>query len=125
MDIAFYIKAAGYANSAFMASCTAMYSFFITVPQYWLKIWTESTQHSDLPYILGYVMLILAAWLTTNAMMWGVAPDLRKLDLIFAKSAQTGQQSFASRLDLAMSFIQGCCLPLLGTLKDEINLSGM
>ncbi|KXJ96142.1 ABC transporter type 1, transmembrane domain-containing protein [Microdochium bolleyi] len=66
----FYIRAAGYTNFIFMALCTAMYSFFITYPQYWLKTWTESTRDNDLAYIIGYVILILAAWLTTNAMMW-------------------------------------------------------
>ncbi|KAH7034680.1 ABC transporter-like protein [Microdochium trichocladiopsis] len=67
---AFYVEAAGYKNFLFMASCSAIYSFFITFPQYWLKMWTDTTQNDDAPFVLGYASLVLAAWLTTNAMMW-------------------------------------------------------
>jgi len=58
-----------------MATCTAVYSFFITFPQYWLKLWTHSVEAGDTGhswFILGYALLVPAAWLTTNAMMWYV-----------------------------------------------------
>lgn len=53
-----------------------MYSFFITFPQYWLKVWTDAVGTGDgnhVWFILGYALLLLAAWLTTNAMMWYVS----------------------------------------------------
>lgn len=58
-----------------MATCTAVYSFFITFPQYWLKVWTDAVgagHGNHVWFILGYALLVLAAWLTTNAMMWYV-----------------------------------------------------
>lgn len=66
----YYIKAAGLRNVAFMVSCTVMISFFITFPQYWLKLWTDSDLSNDWIFIGGYIALNLAAWLCTNGQMW-------------------------------------------------------
>ncbi|CAH0025727.1 unnamed protein product [Clonostachys rhizophaga] len=69
---AFYMQSAGCKNFIFMASCTVVYSFFITVPQYWLKIWTDAdtSQTGDLPFMIGYGLLAFMAWATTSVMMW-------------------------------------------------------
>ncbi|KAI1382387.1 ABC transporter [Hypoxylon crocopeplum] len=66
----YYIKAAGLGNFTFLVACTAIYSFFITFPQYWLKLWTESGSNNDWLFIGGYIGLFLIAWVTTNGLMW-------------------------------------------------------
>ncbi|KAI1461835.1 ABC transporter [Annulohypoxylon moriforme] len=63
----YYIKAAGLGNSSFMVSCTAIYSFFITFPQYWVKMWTGSEPRNDWFFIGGYVILNFIA--ATNLRM--------------------------------------------------------
>ncbi|KAK3354626.1 hypothetical protein B0H65DRAFT_437958 [Neurospora tetraspora] len=55
--------------------CTASYSFFITFPQYWVKWWTQndeldsSSKRGTLFYALGYALLYLMAWISTNGTM--------------------------------------------------------
>ncbi|KAI0381939.1 ABC transporter [Hypomontagnella monticulosa] len=66
----YYLEAAGLKSFVFMVSCTALYSFFITFPQYWLKLWTESNLSNDWLFIGGYIALNLAAWISTNGQMW-------------------------------------------------------
>jgi hypothetical protein len=49
---------------------TALYSFFITFSQYWLKWWTEADSKCTPFYMGGYMILALAAWISTNGTMW-------------------------------------------------------
>jgi ABC-type multidrug transport system fused ATPase/permease subunit len=54
-----------------MITCTALYSFFSTVPHYWLSIWTSSTSSSStLFYILIYTLLTLAGYIATNGICY-------------------------------------------------------
>jgi len=66
----YYIKAAGVKNFLFMVLSTASYSFFMLSPQYWLKEWTESGSRSTVFYMVGYVLLLLIAWISTNGTAW-------------------------------------------------------
>jgi ATP-binding cassette subfamily C (CFTR/MRP) protein 1 len=66
----YYIKAAGTLNFAVMATCTAMYAFFSTAPQYWLKWWSEADNDDLWFYLAGYIGLALLAWISTNGTMW-------------------------------------------------------
>ncbi|KAI0837775.1 ABC transporter [Hypoxylon sp. FL0890] len=66
----YYIKAAGIGNFTIMVSCTALYSFFITFPQYWLKLWADSSSSEDWIFVGGYIALNLIAWVSTNGIMW-------------------------------------------------------
>nr|CAE76208.1 related to multidrug resistance protein [Neurospora crassa] len=56
-------------------SCTASYSFFITFPQYWVKWWTQNdeldsaSKRNTVYYALGYALLYLMAWISTNGTM--------------------------------------------------------
>ncbi|KAI1107946.1 ABC transporter [Jackrogersella minutella] len=66
----YYIKAAGLRNFAILEACTTTYSFFITFPQYWLKLWTDSGSRNDWLFIGGYITLNLIAWVSTCTGMW-------------------------------------------------------
>ncbi|KAK5995410.1 ABC multidrug transporter B [Cladobotryum mycophilum] len=66
----YYLRSAGVLNALLVLSSAASYSFFISFPQYWLKWWTESDDKNSNYYICGYILLALAAWVTTNGIMW-------------------------------------------------------
>ncbi len=66
----YYFKAAGFGNVLLVIGCTASYSFFNAFPQYWLKWWTESVLGETAFYTVGYLLLILMAWISTNGIMW-------------------------------------------------------
>ena len=53
-----------------MIACTASYAFFITIPQYWLQIWTESVGPSTTFYVSGYMFIAFMAWASTSMQMW-------------------------------------------------------
>ncbi|KAL7629149.1 hypothetical protein AAE478_000668 [Parahypoxylon ruwenzoriense] len=65
----YYIRAAALGNFIFMMTCNASYSFFITFPQYWIKVWTDSNSRNDWLFIGGYIALNLVAWISTNGIM--------------------------------------------------------
>ncbi|KAI0889767.1 ABC transporter [Annulohypoxylon maeteangense] len=71
----YYIKAAGLGNSVFVIACTAIYSFFITFPQYWVKMWTGAESSNDWFFIGGYIFLNFVAYVVTNMHAW--ATNLR------------------------------------------------
>ncbi|KAI0176465.1 ABC transporter [Hypoxylon sp. FL1284] len=66
----YYIKAAGPANVFFMVACTAAYSIFVTFPQFWLKIWTDSDSSNTWVFTCGYIALNFMAWITTIGGIW-------------------------------------------------------
>ncbi|KAI9742905.1 MAG: hypothetical protein M1818_003634 [Claussenomyces sp. TS43310] len=65
----YYIRSVGLKNFFLMVTCTALYSFFITFPQYWLKWWTDAGPNETWFYIGGYLLLSLIAWISTNGTM--------------------------------------------------------
>lgn len=66
----YYMKFVGLRNFLLLAFCTASYSVFITIPQYWLQRWTEAPASQTNFYIGGYLILSLFAWTATNGSMW-------------------------------------------------------
>ncbi|KAK3500859.1 hypothetical protein B0T13DRAFT_527250 [Neurospora crassa] len=71
----YYFSNAGLLNILLMVACTASYSFFITFPQYWVKWWTQNdeldsaSKRDTVYYALGYALLYLMAWISTNGTM--------------------------------------------------------
>jgi hypothetical protein len=59
-------------NLLLVAACTASYSVFITIPQYWLKLWTDSKANDTTFYITGLVIISFISWLSTSGTMWCV-----------------------------------------------------
>lgn len=67
--LAYYLKSAGFGNVALLLGLTIVYSFSITYPQYWVKSWTEGSPSDSTYYMIGYVLLAVTAWVSTNGMM--------------------------------------------------------
>lgn len=65
----YYFHASNPCNITLLIICCALCSFFMTIPSYWLKIWTESSQPSTVFYTSVYAAILLAAWLSTNGIM--------------------------------------------------------
>ncbi|KAL7898266.1 multidrug resistance-associated protein [Trichoderma sp. SZMC 28014] len=83
----YYIKSAGFRNVALLLGLTIVYSFSITYPQYWVKFWTEGSPSDSTYYMIGYVLLAVTAWVTTNGMM------LSTLFLIATRSGEVLHKS--------------------------------
>lgn len=66
----YYFTSAGITNALAMMFCAASCAFFNTIPQYWLKLWTESSTASTALYTTVYLLLLLLAWLSTNGIMF-------------------------------------------------------
>lgn len=70
LNSGYYFGFVGLINLLLLASCTASYSFFITIPQYWLQLWTESNGRNSVFYICGFLLLSTMSWTSTSVMMW-------------------------------------------------------
>lgn len=68
----YYIKASGQANVLFFWICVALHTFFITFPQYWLKMWTDSSSSDNWLFIGVYIALNVMAWVFTMGNVWSV-----------------------------------------------------
>ncbi|KAG8169736.1 hypothetical protein KVR01_000481 [Diaporthe batatas] len=66
----YYIRAVGYRNFFLLMICTALYSLFITFPQYWLTKWTAAPAYQTTFYVGGYLIASLIAWTATTGSMW-------------------------------------------------------
>lgn len=66
----YYIQSVGLRNFLLLIACTASYSFFVTIPQYWLSKWTAAPASQTMFYIGGYLISSLMAWTSTNGSMW-------------------------------------------------------
>jgi ABC-type multidrug transport system ATPase subunit len=65
-----YIHAMGVDNFLALLLFTALYSLFSTLPQYWLKLWTDSQTMSSRQFSVVYALLSITAWSATNGSMW-------------------------------------------------------
>ncbi|TGO85301.1 hypothetical protein BPOR_0410g00020 [Botrytis porri] len=68
----YYLNFVGSNNFFLLIACTASYAFFITIPQYYLQFWTESSGGNTLFWVLGFLFLSFMAWITTSIQMWVV-----------------------------------------------------
>ncbi|KAK3329697.1 hypothetical protein B0H66DRAFT_610708, partial [Apodospora peruviana] len=66
----YYVTNAGIGNVSFLVTLTALFGFFSTFPQYWMKWWTEDTGKHTAFFATGYALLNVAAWTVTSAQMW-------------------------------------------------------
>jgi ATP-binding cassette subfamily C (CFTR/MRP) protein 1 len=70
MITGYYIRYMGWGNFLLMVGATASYSFFVTFPQYWLKLWTKSGSNHAWFYMAGFLIFAFTAWTSTNVTMW-------------------------------------------------------
>lgn len=68
----YYFSFIGIANISILIAYTFTYSFFITVPQYWLQSWTESNGKYTMFFMLGFLFLSTMSWMATSIQMWSV-----------------------------------------------------
>ncbi|KAJ4394029.1 hypothetical protein N0V93_003246 [Gnomoniopsis smithogilvyi] len=66
----YYFHASNPFNIILLITANALCAFFMTIPAYWIKIWTESAQPAAFFYTAIYVALLLAAWFSTNGTMF-------------------------------------------------------
>lgn len=74
-DTALYGYYLGFMNRFdffFLWSGTLMCAFFMTIPSWWLKLWTEAGGSSSTFYLLGYLAIAFFAWMLTSLQMWSV-----------------------------------------------------
>ncbi|KAI1820889.1 putative ABC transporter [Xylaria intraflava] len=68
----YYFGFVGFVNLFFLIACTVSYSFFITIPQYWLQLWTEVGGRNTAFYVCGFLFLSFMSWISTSTQMWSV-----------------------------------------------------
>ncbi|EPE10420.1 abc transporter [Ophiostoma piceae UAMH 11346] len=66
----YYIASAGLGNVLLLIFLAMLYAFFFTIPPYYLKWWTESATTHTILYAVGYVSLLLVAWIATSITKW-------------------------------------------------------
>ncbi|KAL1902690.1 hypothetical protein Sste5346_001133 [Sporothrix stenoceras] len=66
----YYITSAGIGNVLLLVLMTATFASFSTMPALYLKWWTESKSDNTVLYALGYVSMMVVAWLATSLLKW-------------------------------------------------------
>ncbi|KAJ8063871.1 hypothetical protein OCU04_007725 [Sclerotinia nivalis] len=66
----YYLKFVGSKNFFLLVTCTASYAFFITIPQYYLQLWTDSSGGNAIFYAFGFLFLSFMSWIATSLQMW-------------------------------------------------------
>lgn len=54
----------------YLVACIMTLAFFVTIPQYWLQLWTESGSERTSFYVLGFLFLSFMSWASTSAQLW-------------------------------------------------------
>ncbi|KAI1150041.1 ABC transporter-like protein [Nemania diffusa] len=90
----YYFGFIGLANASFLIANTAVYSFFITIPQYWLQLWTEVGGRSTWFYVSGYLFQSFMSWAITSIQMWS---------LVIQLAPQSGSRLHERLLGIVMS----------------------
>ncbi|KAI0859592.1 putative ABC transporter [Xylaria cubensis] len=93
----YYMKFIGFINILALTGFTVLYAFFITIPQYWLQLWTEKKDKSDMFYIVGFLFLSLMSWLSTSGQMWSNSTRL---------APQSGMRLHSHLLNIVTRFSQ-------------------
>jgi ATP-binding cassette subfamily C (CFTR/MRP) protein 1 len=69
-SVGYYLGFIDSMNLFFLITSTVLYAFFITIPQYWLQLWTESGGRNTAFYVGGFLFLSTMSWISTSAQMW-------------------------------------------------------
>jgi len=67
---AYYLRHIKLTNTLLLITFCAICSLFMVIPQYWLQLWTDSSDGDSLFWIYGFMLLAVIAWLATNGIMW-------------------------------------------------------
>ncbi|GIC92891.1 uncharacterized protein Aud_009366 [Aspergillus udagawae] len=66
----YYLSFIDFENIFLLITSTVLYAFFITIPQYWVRLWTELGGRSTAFYVSGFLILSTLSWISTSAQMW-------------------------------------------------------
>jgi len=66
----YYFKLSGLINLALLVGWAASAAFFVSMPQYWLELWTESEDGSTVYYISGFLFLCVCTLVSTLGTTW-------------------------------------------------------
>ncbi|KAK3192091.1 hypothetical protein K4F52_001718 [Lecanicillium sp. MT-2017a] len=67
----YYLSFINRLDFSFLTTETSLCAFFMTAPQYWLKLWTEAGD-GDAFYMTGFLTISFLSWALTSAQMWSV-----------------------------------------------------
>jgi ATP-binding cassette subfamily C (CFTR/MRP) protein 1 len=70
VSVGYYLRFVGSKNLFLLITCTASCAFFITIPQYWLQLWTDSSGRNTMFYVCGFLFLSFMSWISTSIQMW-------------------------------------------------------
>jgi hypothetical protein len=70
MTVGYYLSFIDFENIFFLITSTVLYAFFITIPQYWLRLWAELGGRNTAFYVCGFLILSTLSWISTSAQMW-------------------------------------------------------
>ncbi|KAJ8131478.1 hypothetical protein O1611_g2147 [Lasiodiplodia mahajangana] len=90
----YYYSFIGLVNMFFLVATTSVYAFFITIPQYWLQLWTEFGGKNTGFYITGYLFLSFMSWSSTSLQVWSLGIRL---------APQSGSRLHQHLLNIVMS----------------------
>ncbi|ATZ47318.1 hypothetical protein BCIN_02g06110 [Botrytis cinerea B05.10] len=130
----YYLNFVGSKNFFLLIACTGTYAFFITIPQYYLQFWTESSSGNTLFWVLGFLFLSFMAWITTSIQMLVVLIRLasqsgsriheRLLHIVTSASlsffSQTGNGSILNRFSQDIQLVDKQLPPALQTIITQI-----
>ena len=57
-------------NLGLLIGWAAAYAFFVSMPQLWLQLWTESEGADTWYYIAGFLALCICALASTHGTIW-------------------------------------------------------
>ncbi|KAI0117845.1 putative ABC transporter [Nemania sp. FL0031] len=90
----YYYSFIGWVNMFLLVTTTSVYAFFITIPQYWLQLWTEAGGKNTGFYTTGYLFLSFMSWLSTSLQVWSLGIRL---------APQSGSRLHQHLLNIVMS----------------------
>ena len=70
MSEGYYLGFIDNRNLLYLVAVTASCTFFMTIPQYWLQLWTELGGSNTRFYILGFLSMSAISWASTSTQMW-------------------------------------------------------
>ncbi|KAF7162579.1 hypothetical protein CNMCM5623_007825 [Aspergillus felis] len=76
----YYLSFIDFMNVFFLITSTVSYAFFITIPQYWLRLWTELGGRKTAFYVGGFLFLSTLSWASTSAQMCAPLSYFSKTD---------------------------------------------
>ena len=70
MSEGYYLGFIDTRNLLYLVAVTASCTLFMTIPQYWLQLWTELGGSNTRFYVFGFLFMSAIAWASTSTQMW-------------------------------------------------------